>query len=298
MRTLLTPRQVARAIGVSDASMKRWCDKGLLPVVRTAGGHRRLALDNVIQFLRRSGHELVRPEVLGLPPTTGKGDATIERARCRLRDALIAGDVESFVQFVLNLFLAGHSACDICDRAVAPAFHDIGTRWQHGQLEVYEERRGVQVCKCGLHQLGQVLPSIPVDAPHAIGATLEGDAYALPSTMVALALREAGWRAEFYGCGHPFSTLRAAIRNVRPRLFWLSVSHIASMSDFLESYPLLYREAVECHVAFAVGGRALTEELRHRIEYSAYCDNLRHLVSFAATLYPHGRADSAQPQAS
>jgi predicted site-specific integrase-resolvase len=30
-RGLLTPKQVARAIGVSESSLKRWCDKGVLP---------------------------------------------------------------------------------------------------------------------------------------------------------------------------------------------------------------------------------------------------------------------------
>ena len=69
----LTPKQVARAIGVSEASLKRWCDKGLIEMVRTVGGHRRLPLSSVLQFLRSSGHQLVRPEILGLPPTTGTG---------------------------------------------------------------------------------------------------------------------------------------------------------------------------------------------------------------------------------
>ena len=51
---LLSPKQVARALGVSESSLKRWCDKGLIPTERTAGGHRRLPLAGVLDFLVRS----------------------------------------------------------------------------------------------------------------------------------------------------------------------------------------------------------------------------------------------------
>jgi excisionase family DNA binding protein len=65
MKELITPKQVARAIGVSESSLKRWCDRGLIPTVRTAGGHRRLPISGVLSYLRETGHEMVRPELLG-----------------------------------------------------------------------------------------------------------------------------------------------------------------------------------------------------------------------------------------
>jgi excisionase family DNA binding protein len=284
MRELLTPKQVARSIGVSEASLKRWCDKGNLPSIRTAGGHRRLPVNGVVQFLRQTGYPVVRPEVLGLPATTGRGKETIERARSRMRSALEAGDQQRAAQLVFDLYLAGHTACDICDQVIALAFQDIGTRWQHGEIEVYEERRGCEACMRVLHQLQGLLLSVPDSAPYAIGATLEGDPYTIPTLMVEIALREAGWRAESYGVGHPADTLCAAIRAVRPRLFWLSVSTIASVPDFLAGYSKLYDTAAECAVPVVVGGRALTENIRRAIQYSAYGDTLKHLTSFARTL--------------
>ncbi len=284
MRDLLTPRQVARSIGVSEASLKRWCDKGAIPSIRTAGGHRRLPISGVVQFLRRTGYPVVQPEVLGLPSTTGRGKETIERARLQMRLALETGDEQQVARLVFDLYLAGHSACDVCDQVIAPAFHDIGARWQHGEIEVYEERRGCEVCMRSLYRLRRVLPPVPDSAPHAIGATIEGDPYTIPTLMAEIVLREAGWRADSYGIGHPFSTLCAAIRAVRPRLFWLSVSTIPSVPDFLAGYSKLYETAVECGVPVVVGGRALTEEIRRAIQYAAHGDTLRHLISFARTL--------------
>ncbi len=284
MKDLLSPKQIARAIGVSEASLKRWCDRGILPAIRTVGGHRRLPVNEVVQFLRKTGHPMVRPEVLGLPATAGHGRETLETARSQLRPALEAGDEQRLARLVVDLYLAGHTACDICDQAIAPAFSDIGARWQHGEIEVYEERRACEVCMRILYQLERLLPSVSDTAPTAAGATAEGDPYALPTLMAEIVLREAGWRADSYGTGLPFATLAAAIRTVRPRLFWLSVSAIASVPEFLAGYARLYETAVGCGVPIVVGGRALTEDIRRTMQYSAHGDTLRHLVSFARTL--------------
>lgn len=62
----VSPRDLARAAGVSESSVKRWCDQGLIPVIKTAGGHRRLSLDAAIEFLSQS-HPEARLEFLGLP---------------------------------------------------------------------------------------------------------------------------------------------------------------------------------------------------------------------------------------
>ena len=37
-------------------------------------------------------------------------------------------------------------------------------------------------------------------------------------------------------------------------------------------------------VAFVLGGSALNEEIRQKMKYSAYCDNMQHLEVFAETL--------------
>ena len=231
MKHLITPKQVAQAIGVSESSLKRWCDRGILTTVRTAGGHRRLALDDVIQFLRESGHNLVRPELLGLPSTVGQGATVVARARDQIRDALLAGDEDQCRRIVFDLYLAGQTACDICDRVLAAAFHDIGDGWECGEVVVYRERRGCEIALKALHDLRLAVRVPPLDAPVAIGGALEHDPYRLPTTMVEIALREAGWRATSLGTLLPAATMGEAIRENRPQLLWVSVSSIESVPD-------------------------------------------------------------------
>ena len=91
MRKHTSPKQVARAIGVSESTLKRWCDSGLISMTKTAGGHRRIEIEAVVRFLRQSGRELVAPELLGLPVTAGRTAWTLNRATDRMTTALIAG---------------------------------------------------------------------------------------------------------------------------------------------------------------------------------------------------------------
>jgi MerR family transcriptional regulator, light-induced transcriptional regulator len=284
LKHLITPKQVAQAIGVSESSLKRWCDRGILTTVRTAGGHRRLALEDVVQFLRQSGHQILRPELLGLPATVGQGATVVARARDQIRDALLAGDEDQCRRIVFDLYLAGQTACDICDRVLAAAFHDIGDGWECGEVVVYRERRGCEIALKALHDLRLALRVPPLDSPVAIGGALEHDPYRLPTTMVEITLREAGWRATSLGTLLPAATLGEAVRENRPQLLWISVSSIVSVPDFLDEYARLYETAAELGTAVAVGGRALVEEIRQQMAYSAYCDTLRHLVTFAETL--------------
>src|ERR687890_1060025 len=50
----LTSKEAARVLGVSEASVKRWADSGLLPMEKTAGGHRRFRPEDLVA-VRRAG---------------------------------------------------------------------------------------------------------------------------------------------------------------------------------------------------------------------------------------------------
>jgi excisionase family DNA binding protein len=280
---LLSPKQVARAIGVSESSLKRWCDQGLIQTVRTAGGHRKMPLADVLRFAREQGHSLLSPEVLGLPPASDHAALGIARGKQRLFEALLAGDELLARQIVFDLFFARHPLAEIFDEVIAAAFHDIGDRWACHEADVYQERRGCELTLRILGDLRRVQPE-PGKRWPAAGGTIEGDFYAVPSAMAALILRDAGFDATCLGNSIPFSSLVQAVHDTRPKLFWLSVSHIRPELDFVMEFEELSRACSAAGAAFVVGGRALTAELRPRLTYSAYCDTMQHLAGFAQTL--------------
>lgn len=283
MKELVTPKQAAQALRVSESSVKRWCDKGVIPTQHTAGGHRRIPVAGLLEFLRGAKQPLVRPEALGLPSNTGSAPRMLERAAAQMTEALVGGDEVLCRRIALDLYLARLTLSAICDDVLAEAFEKIGDLWECGEAEVYQERRGCEIALRVLHELRALSPAQPEEGPLAIGGAGEGDQYSLATSMAELVLRDAGWRAVSLGDNLPFETLAAAIKAHRPRLFWLSCSHIADEERFLSGYSALYDE-FHAEVAIVVGGRALVEPLRRRMKYAAFCDNMRHLEAFAQTV--------------
>jgi excisionase family DNA binding protein len=284
MQNSFTPRQVARALAIGESTVKRWCDKGVIPVENTPGGHRRIAPAALFQFLKDSGRVAVRPELLGMPSNLGKGDRTIERAAAQLAEALAAGDEEKARLLILDLHFAEHDAAAICDRVIAAAFERIGRQWECGSIEIFQERHACRIAERLIDGLRAIIPHPPADAPRAVGGSIAGDHFDLPTQMAELVLLDAGWNAISLGNNLPFASLAKAIRNYRPKLFWLSCSHFADEAQFLQEYAAFYDEFGH-DTAIVVGGRALHEELRKQMKYAAFCDGMQHLTAFAQTLF-------------
>jgi len=280
-----SPSQVARSLGVSEASIKRWCDKGILSFTRTAGGHRRIPLHVVLDFVRDQEFTLAQPEVLELPPSVGSGSRTLDQA-CRLyTQALEQGDESRCLQLTLDLRLAGHDMAVIGDRVIARAFHELGQRWEHGEAAVYQERRGVEITRDVLSRLKDTLAPAADGAPVGLGATPPGDPYGLPGQLCELVLHDLGWQARFLGSELPLETVAQAVEDIRPRVLWLSLSVLEDHEGFARSYGQLYETCLAHRCAVVVGGRAVTPSLRQQIPCASHCDNLLHLRGFAQSLY-------------
>jgi len=113
-----------------------------------------------------------------------------------------------------------------------------------------------------------ILPTPPPGAPQAIGLYTGWRSLFAPRDDAG-DRRSTSWLArQSYGCGLPADTLVDAMRTVRPRVLWLSVSTFEAEQRFLADYATLYGAAQELGVAVLVGGRMLTGELRARIQYS------------------------------
>ena len=284
-----SPKQIASALQASESSVKRWCDQGAIPTVRTVGGHRKITLDGLQEFLRNSKRSLASPQALGLGALPTKraggvpgGDEPDQR---EFRNALAAGDESVCRQVMRDRIDRGELRSDVAGFLVTDAMHGFGEAWDCRQLEAYQERRGCDICVRLINELRGELPPIPLTAPIAIGGTLESDPYQLPTALVELALREAGWNATSLGSSLPTDSFLRAIADYRPQLVWLSVSVVSNEDHFVEQQGRL-ADQIGDDVSLLVGGRALTERIRSRIRYTAHCEGLRQMVDLAALIRP------------
>jgi excisionase family DNA binding protein len=280
----LTTAQTARALGVSVSTVKRWVDHGVLPAHVTAGGHRKLLRPEVLALARQGRLPAGEPPVL---PDPRADAATISAA---LVAALVAGrspDARAVVRGALD---AGHSLDAIADRVIAPAMAEVGHGWERGRVDVWEEHRATEVCAAALYDLrGELERRAERDRPLAIGGAPAGDPYTLPSLLAQFVLLDSGWEAVNLGPNTPLSNMARAVRELRPRLLWMSASYLADERDFLRAYGDLYRAAEGLGVTVVVGGRGLAAGIRASMPYAAYGDGLAHLAAFARSLHPRPR---------
>lgn len=281
-----SPREVASAIGVSESSVKRWCDQGQLSYEKTGGGHRRIPLSSVVEFVRQQSFEMTRPELLGLPPRGGGRETDVASSRERLVSALVQGELVQARRLVVDLYLGGSRIADLCDLVVAEAFHQIGDLWDCNAVEVYHERRACEIFVRIIHDLRLMLPPPPTDAPLAMGGTPSGDHYLLPNLMVELVLRQCGFEVMALGSNLPLATIEVAVRDHRPQLIWLSVSHLSNAEAFIREYAEFQARVADLG-PLVVGGQALTTEIRTQMTFASFCDNLRQLESFAQNQRRH-----------
>jgi excisionase family DNA binding protein len=279
----LSTRQVAESLGVSESSLKRWCDRGVLPSVRTAGGHRRLPLTGVIQFVRNSNFDLQGPELIGLPSAGEQLPGGFQRGS-GLVSALEQGDLEHARQTLVGRFLSGDSVAEIADQVIAPALWEIGHQWEAGDVEIYQEHRATEIVSRVLHEIYRLLPTNPTNSPLALGGAPENDSYRIPTQLVELILAENGWRATSLGSKLPLPSLRLAIDRNQPELVWLTISHVDDKDAFLNELRELV-VALPTDLPVVIGGRMVDDEIRQCFGQAMYCQDMRQLATFAKSLY-------------
>ncbi|MDX2088882.1 MAG: excisionase family DNA-binding protein [Kofleriaceae bacterium] len=238
---LLSPRELAQALGVSESSLKRWVDAGKIAATRTDGGHRKIALTEAIRYVRENGAPVANPELLDMPEVAAANEREAHGHDQLLRH-LEAGDAFAARGFLMSRFLRGASVAELCDGPVREAMHALGELWAHDERGVFIEHRGTDVCLQALAYLRATFEE-PPDAPIAVGATPEDDPYLLPSFMCAMIVASVGFRAVNLGPDTPLSALQAAVEEQQPKLVWISASaHLApararAIAHWLASLP-------------------------------------------------------------
>lgn len=282
----LSTLQTAEALGVSVSTVKRWVDEGVLPAHRTAGGHRKLLRAEVLALARQG--DLPRGDLAALHPVSATDPPVdLEAAAVGLGKALVDGQGAEVSAIIRHTYNSGVAVESIADRVIAPAMAKVGHDWETARIDVWQEHRGTQLCAAALFDLKNELEArAERNRPVAVGAAPEGDPYLLPTLLAQHVLLDAGWEAVNLGPNTPLPSLTKSLKELRPRLLWLSVSYLESNAAFIEAYRELYRVAERQGVAVAIGGQALGGSIRSAIPYTTHGDGLSHLGAFARTLHP------------
>ncbi len=271
------------------STVKRWVEEGILPAAKTAGGHRKLLLADVLEVARQNN--LPVRDLARLTASVSAGRTPVpDTLSDDLYRAMLAGDAQQSRAIVHGAYRSGMTIETLADFVIAPAMHRIGSDWEAGRIDVMHEHRASQLCASALYELKEIVETrARRPRPVAVGAATEGDMSVLPTLLSQMVLLDSDWDAVNLGPNTPLASLGRAIAELSPRLVWLSISHPVNEQSFQREYVRLYRQAEKSGVPIVVGGRSLTESIRSVIPYTAHGDGLTHLAAFARTLHPRPR---------
>lgn len=297
MKPIISPKELAAAIGVSESSCKRWADDGLIRTSRTAGGHRRIPIGEAIRFIRAMKAPVIRPDALGLDGMAAGAEAAAssEEANDRFFTFLEQGRGHDARGLLISLYLAGQSVAEIGDGPVRSAMERLGAMWRHDPAGVFVEHRGTDTCILAIQHL-RALAQSHEPKLLALGGAPSGDPYMVPSLLVAATLEAEGFLVSNLGPDTPAETFRVAVERNRPNLVWVSFSSESAASGFNDEVGNLARLLEPSGVPLVLGGSALKHARIPPAQNVAAYATLTELTNLARQMSSPGGADQ-QPEA-
>jgi len=281
----LTTKEVARLCRVSDATVKRWEDAGLLKSERTSGQHRRFRAEEVARFQREQG--------LGQKACHGDQSVLSSVARRKnlacsnstLFDLLVSGCEEETANFMIGTFLQGTELTDIFDELLSPAMCHIGDLWYRGELSVAQEHLASRAAHYAVHKLRSSLPLPEMNGKTAFCAAMEGDLHELPSYLAQVAIENEGWEVMNFGANTPLFSLTEEVLQYAPQAVCLSATYLTELERLSRDYKTLRETTQKLKIPIILGGRVFEDDpIRRRFPAEFYAESFANVAHFIERL--------------
>jgi excisionase family DNA binding protein len=276
----LTTKEVARLCRVSDATVKRWEEAGLLKSERTNGGHRRFRAEEVARFQREQG--------LGLKQT--HGDESVISAIIRRRKktstsslfhSLLAGCEEESADLLIKAHLNGKPLTKIFDDLISPAMRQIGDLWFRGEISVAQEHLATRTAHSAIYKLRNSLPVPQMTGELAFCCAVEGDFHELPTHLAQITIESQGWEVMNFGANTPFYSLAEEILCHSPEAVCISATYLSDLERLSRDYREFYKQMCRLKIPIILGGKVFENlDIRHRFPAQLYAESFTEVAEF------------------
>ena len=282
-----TTIEVARLCRVSDATVKRWEEAGVLRSERTSGGHRRFRAEEVARFQREQG--------LGLKQS--HGDESVKRTTNRVRDgkshsespflqSLIDGGEEAAANFLITAHLEGKLLTEIIDHHICPAMREIGEMWHREEISVTQEHLACRTAIASIYKLRNALPIPEMKNKLAICCAMEGDLHELPTLLAQISVENEGLEVINFGAATPLYCMTDEVVRHSPDFVCISATVINDLERLTRDYRSFREKIAKFKIPVLLGGRGFMDEnLRNRFKSEFYARSFTDVAEFARNLY-------------
>jgi excisionase family DNA binding protein len=279
----LTTKEVARLLLVSEATVKRWADDGLLLPKTTAGGHRRFSIQSVALFRREQGiapaahspKQRVRKKMVPgrLPSAESFGDLLLSE-----------NEAEATAQLI-DAYLQNHALATLFDTTLTNAMHRVGDLWFNGTITIADEHLATRVMLSALQKLRGIVVPRQATGLKAVSCGIEGDLHELPIHLAEIIFESEGWNVSNLGPNTPLFTLRDMVTQKKPDLVCVSARSIVDLDRATAEYAQLVKIIEKINATTVLGGEAFRDSnLRQRFPAEFYAETFRGLSTFVKQL--------------
>lgn len=282
MAKMLTTRKVAHLLNVSEATVKRWTDEGLLETEKTVGGHRRFRVEKIARFQTEQQLGNQTNDIQSLKPSAEKFSNEMSDEKFdSLFQSLVDGNGEETTSLILNAYMSGATLPYIFDELISKAMRKVGDFWYKGELTIAQEHLATQTALMGVNALSHTLINKSRLPFRAICCSVEEDFHDLPLHLVQTLLENAGWQVINLGANTPFFSLTEAVIRHKPNLVCVSSTVFYSIDRAEREYKEFHQATKKNETLVLLGGDGFKDEkVRSRFPANFYSFSFTQFAGF------------------
>jgi MerR family transcriptional regulator, light-induced transcriptional regulator len=282
----LTTREVARLCRVSDATVKRWEEAGLLKSERTSGGHRRFRAEEVARFRRAQDTNAKRAH------GNESARAALRRRRVNkipssspLFQSLLAGRDDEAGNILISAYLGGQSLPHIFDGLLCPALRRVGELWFDGEINVAQEHLATRAVYNAIYRLREIVLPGEMNGKLAFCCTLEGDLHEIPTHLAQMILESEGWEVLNFGANTPLYSFTEEILYHQPEAVCIAAALMSDYERLARDYKESRARLGKLKTPVILGGRVFEDaRIRTRFPAELYAEHFTGFADFVKAL--------------
>ena len=212
---------------VSHSSLRFLEREGLIHSLRTTGGHRLYAADEVarIEQIKRWQGERVSLGEIRERLVSLDGLSNPELLAREFVASAVAGDLRNAGDIIEQADRVGVPLDVVFSRVLTPALVDIGERWALGEVSVAREKEVSELTRELIVELTRRHEDPDPQGPTVVAACVEGERHELGLRMIVGLLRARGYRVYFLGADVDVRFLLDSVKSRKPSIVLLSTRH-------------------------------------------------------------------------
>jgi MerR family transcriptional regulator, light-induced transcriptional regulator len=288
---MLSTKEAAAMLQVTETTIKRWADESVLHCVRTHGGHRKFLLKDVVRFAETNGYTVSGSQP---PPMSKKQMEQLQigvhtqnysKIAAVLKEEAMQSDREGLAMLLLYLYKQHIPLPIVLDSVILPGFEQIGREWEKGDLSIDQEHAASHALTEALVRTAPELHRKDPNKKSALCACPEGELHELGLQGLAYSLECEGWKVYYLGCNTPLESISSFVRVERPDLVCISVTSPRHRAEFIEKLRRLASSVHPYGGKLLIGGQYAQKLSVEDVRCDHIASSIQGAISYARDVF-------------